>query len=203
MMRMTKASEGVRFRAERSDATGSGVRRKRTGNGDPPGIAREKETEMNRIVFGKEGEIRPAAVVLAGLILSTIAFALDWMIVRNAPAIFGSLGEVHEFGVGKALLASFPAVLGNTLGFYLSYRRPDPRALAKFLAPAAGFFVLFMIPPAWTLLLGGGTAATFATSTVLNIVPVSLAVAAFLALRPRPESAPEPVSELQAEPAVK
>lgn len=146
---------------------------------------------MNRIVFGEEGGIRPAAVIVAGLVLSTIAFALDLMVIRNAPAIFGSLGEVHEFGIGKALLASFPAVLGNTLGFYMSYRGYDPRALVKFLAPAAGFFVLFMIPPVWTLILGGGTLGTFATSAVLNIVPVSVGVAALLALRPERESAPE------------
>ncbi len=50
---------------------------------------------MSRIVFGKEGKIRPVTVVVVGMVLSTIAFALDWMIVRNASAIFGSLGEVH------------------------------------------------------------------------------------------------------------
>lgn len=144
---------------------------------------------MNRIVFSKEGGIRPIAVALVGLALSTIAFALDWMIVRNAQAIFGSFGEVYEFGVGKALLASFPAVLGNALGFYMSYRAYDPRALLKFLAPAAGFFVLFMIPPTWTLIFGGGTIATFATSAALTIVPVAIAVAAFLALRPGAPSA--------------
>lgn len=162
---------------------------------------------MNRIAFGREGEIRPAAVVLMGLALSTMAFALDWAIVRNAPAIFGPLGEVHGFGIGKALLASFPAVLGNTLGFYMSYRAYDPRALVKFLAPAAGFFVLFMVPPAWTLLVGGGTLATFAASAVLNAVPVAIAVTAFLALRPGPEIAPKPVpnggGELLAETAAK
>ena len=139
---------------------------------------------MNRIAFSQDGGIRPATVVLVGLMLSTIAFALNLMIVRNASAVFGSLGEVHGFGIGKALLASVPAVLGNTLGFYMSYRAYDPRALAKFLAPAAGFFVLFTVPPAWTLLLGGGTLATFATSSVLNIVPVVIAVTALLALRP-------------------
>ena len=155
---------------------------------------------MNRIAFNEEGGIRPVAVVVVGLVLSTIAFALDWMVVRNASAIFGSMGEVHEFGIGKALLASFPAVLGNTLGFYMSYRGYDPRALAKFLAPAAGFFVLFMIPPAWTLILGGGTLGTFATSTVLNVVPVAIAVPALLALRPGTDSAPQPVAEDAREP---
>lgn len=162
---------------------------------------------MNRIAFSRGGGIRPAAVVLLGLILSAIAFALDWMIVRNAPAIFGSLGEVHEFGIGKALLASVPAVLGNALGFYMSYRRYDPRADLKFLAPAAGFFVAFMIPPAWTLLFGGGTLATFATSAVLNTIPVAVAVSALLALRPGADPAPQPVlddlQDLRAEPAAK
>lgn len=172
-------------------------------NRDPLGIAWKKETMLiNRITFDREGKIRPVAVVLVGLILSTMAFALDWMVVRNAPAVFGSWGEVHDFRVGKALMASFPAVLGNTLGFYMSHRAPDPRALVKFLAPAAGFFVLFMTPPAWTLILGGGTVATFATSTVLNVIPVGLAVATFLALRPgrRPESAPQPVPDAAGEP---
>jgi hypothetical protein len=88
--------------------------------------------------------------------------------------------------------------------FYRSY---DPRALVKFLAPAAGVFVLFMIPPAWTLILGGGTLGTFATSSVLNIVPVSLGVAALLALRPERGSALEAVGDaagaLLIEPAVK
>ena len=150
---------------------------------------------MNRIAFSKEGGIRPVAVVLVGLVLSAVAFALDWTIIRNASALFGSLGEVHEFGVGKALLASVPAALGNTLGFYLSYRAYDPRALAKFLAPAAGFFVLGMIPPAGTLLLGRDTLGTFATSAALSTVSVGLAVTALLALRPERESTPEGIGD--------
>ena len=150
---------------------------------------------MNRITFSQEGGIRLSAVIVVGLVLTALAFTLDWMIVRNAQAIFGSLGEVHQFGVGKALLASVPAVLGNTLGFYMSYRRYDKRALAKFLLPGAGFFVAFMIPPAWTLILGGGTAATFATSAVLNVIPVAIAVTALLALRPdRPATATAPAA---------
>jgi len=153
---------------------------------------------MNRIAFNREGEIRPASVVIIGLVLSTIAFALEWMIIRDAQAIFGSLGEVYGFGIGTALL-------GNPLGFYMSYRGHDPRADLKFLAPAAGFFVLFMIPPAWTLPLGGGTLATFATSSVLNMIPVGLAVATFLALRPASAlgTAPDDVGELLARTAAK
>jgi hypothetical protein len=93
------------------------------------------------------------------------------------------------------LLASVPAVLGNTLGFYLSYRVYHPRALAKFLAPAAGFFVAFTIPPVWGL-LAGGTFAAFAAASVLNIVPVAIAVTALLILRPgpQPDSAPAAAS---------
>ena len=139
---------------------------------------------MNRIVFSQEGEIRPAAVVGVGLVLSAVAFAINTLIANAAPPALGAPGEVSQFGFAKVVLATVPAVLGNALGFYMSYRSHHPRALVKFLAPAAGFFVAFMIPPAWTLLLGGGTVATFATSSVVNIVPVSLAVAAFLALRP-------------------
>ena len=147
---------------------------------------------MNRITFSKDGAIRPATVVLVGLVLSAIAFALDTLIANAAPAGFGAPGEVPAFGAGKVLLASVPAVLGNTLGFYLYYRAYHPRALAKFLAPAAGFFVAFTIPPVWGLLAGG----TFAAASVLNIVPVAIAVTALLILRPgpQPDSAPAAAS---------
>ena len=65
----------------------------------------------------------------------------------------------------------------------MSYRRDDPRALVKFLAPAAGFFVAFMIPPVWGL-LAGGTFATFAVAATLNVVPVAIALSVLLGLRP-------------------
>ena len=147
---------------------------------------------MNRITFSQEGEIRPAAVALLGLVLSAVAFAIDSLIANAAPSAIGAPGEVPEFGIGKVLLATVPAVLGNTLGFYLSYRSYDPRALVKFLAPAAGFFVAFMVPPAWGL-LAGGTLAAFAVAATLNVVPVAIAVTVLLALRPqaRPGIAPE------------
>lgn len=138
---------------------------------------------MNRITFSRDGEIRPAAVVMVGLVLSAIAFALDMLIANAAPLAFGAPGEVPEFGIGKVLLASVPAVLGNTLGFYTSYRSYSPRALVKFLVPAAGFFVAFMIPPVWGL-LAGGTFAAFAVAATLNVVPVAIAVSVLLGLRP-------------------
>ena len=138
---------------------------------------------MNRITFSRGGDIRPAAVVLVGLVLSAIAFTLDTLIAGAAPSAFGTPGEVPTFGFGKVLLASVPAVLGNALGFYMSYRHYDPRALVKFLAPAAGFFLAFMVPPVWGL-LAGGTFAAFAVTSLLNIVPVAIVVPALLSLRP-------------------
>ena len=134
---------------------------------------------MNRITFSREGEIRPVAVVLVGLILSAIALSLDALIANAGPSALGAPGEVPAFGLGKVFLASVPAVLGNTLGFYMAYRRYDPRALAKFLAPAAGFFAAFMIPPMWGLVAIGTLAAS-----VLNVVPVAIAMPTLLALRP-------------------
>jgi hypothetical protein len=138
---------------------------------------------MNRIVFSREGEIHPAAVVLVGLILSAIAFALDMLIATAAPTALGAPGEVATLGFATVLMMSVPAVLGNTLGFYMSYRRYDPRALVKFLAPAAGFFVAFMVPHVWGL-IAGGTFANFAVAAILSIVPVAIAVTTLLALRP-------------------
>ncbi|CAA9510644.1 MAG: hypothetical protein AVDCRST_MAG12-3199 [uncultured Rubrobacteraceae bacterium] len=148
---------------------------------------------MNRITFSQEGKIRPVAVVLVGLVLAAIAFALDMAIATAAPAAFGAPGEASAFGVGKVLLASVPAVLGNTLGFYMSYRSYSPRADLKFLVPAAGFFVAFMAIPVWGL-LAGGTMTAFAVASILNVVPVAIAVPALLALRPGPQ--PEGVQEL-------
>ncbi len=138
---------------------------------------------MNRITFNQSGDIRPGAVVLVGLVLSAIALTLDMLIANVAPSFLGAPGEVPAFGLGKVLMASVPAVLGNAYGFYMSYRSYDPRALLKFLAPAAAFFLVFMIPPVWGL-LAGGTFATFAVAALLNIIPVAIAVPVLLGLRP-------------------
>ncbi len=157
---------------------------------------------MNRIMFSEEGGIRPVAVVVVGLVLSAVAFAINMLIANTAPGALGVPGEVSQFGAVKVVLATVPAVLGNTLGFYMSYRRYDPRADLKFLAPAAGFFVAFMGLPVWGL-ISGGTITAFAVASTLNIVAVAVAVPALLALRPRPETAPDNMQELQAEMAVK
>lgn len=149
---------------------------------------------MNCITFRQGGEIRPAAVVGAGLILSAVAFAVNTLIAGAAPAAFGAPEEASLFGTVKVLMATVPAVLGNVLGFYMSYRSYDPRALLKFLAPAAGFYVAFMSIPLWGL-VSGGTFTAFAVGAIINTVAVAIAVPALLALRPRAEIAPEAVPE--------
>ena len=155
---------------------------------------------MNRIMFSREGEIRPAAVVLVGLVLSAMAFGINTLIANAVPPALGAPGEVSQFGTIKVALATFPAVLGNTLGFHMSYRRYDPRALVKFLAPAAGFFVAFMGLPVWGL-ISGGTITAFAVAATLNVVAVAVAVPALLAMRPG--AAPDDLRELRVEPAAK
>jgi hypothetical protein len=149
---------------------------------------------MNRITFNQEGEIRPAAVVLVGLVLSAIALTVNTLIANAAPSALGAPDEVSQFGTVKVVLATLPAVLGNALGFYISYRRYDPRADLTFLAPAAGFFVAFMMLPVWGL-LAGGTITTFAVAASLNVISVAVAVPALLALRPGLESVPKPAPE--------
>ena len=146
---------------------------------------------MSRIVFSQEGEIRPAAVVGVGLLLSAIAFAVNARIAGAAPAAFGAPEELSQFGFVKVVLATGPAVLGNTLGFYMSYRRHDPWALVKFLAPAAGFYAAFMSIPVWGL-ISGGTFTAFAVGAILNTVAVAVAVPALLALRPQVAAEPVP-----------
>ncbi len=162
---------------------------------------------MSSITFGPEGRIRPAAVVRVGLVLSAVAFAIDALIASAAPSAFGAPGEVPGLGLATVLMMSAPAVLGNTLGFYMSYRRYVPRALVTFLAPAAGFFVAFMTPHVWALLTGG-TLAAFALAATLSIVPVAIAVPTLLALRPDgvsetvPDTVPDNVRGFRAGPTV-
>ena len=157
---------------------------------------------MSRIVFGREGGIRPVAVVLVGLVLSAVAFAVNTLISGSVPPALGAPEEASQFGFVKVVLATVPAVLGNALGFYMSYREPDPRADLKFLAPAAGFYLVFMSIPVWGL-ASGGTLTAFAVGATLNTVAVAVAVPALLALRPQSAAAPAPDSfqELRTEPA--
>jgi hypothetical protein len=155
---------------------------------------------MSRIAFSREGGIRPVAVVLVGLVLSAVAFGINTLIAGAVPPALGAPDEVALFGTVKVVLATLPALLGNALGFYMSYRSYDPRADLKFLAPAAGFFVAFMVLPVWGL-ISGGTITAFAVASTLNIVSVAVAVPALLALRP--QTAPDALQELRAEPVVK
>ena len=140
---------------------------------------------MTRITFSPEGKIQLTAVVLVGLVLSAVAFAFDMLIATTAPSAFGAPGEVAALGFATVLGMSVPAVRGNTVGFYYSYRRYDPRADLKFLAPAAGFYVAFMVPHVWGL-LAGGTFANFAVAAALTTLPVTIGVTALLSLRPGP-----------------
>ena len=138
---------------------------------------------MRRITLSKGVDLRPAGLVLVALVLAAIAVALDMLVATAAPSVLGVPSDLPALGLGKVLLTSIPAVLSNTLGFYMSYRSYHPRALSKFLVPAAAFFLLFMIPPVWGL-LAGGTPASFAAAALMNIVPVAIAVPALLSLRP-------------------
>lgn len=148
---------------------------------------------MNRIMFNERSEIRPAAVVGVGLILSAMAFAINTLVANVGPSALGAPDEVSQFGLVKVALATVPAVLGNALGFYMSYRRYDPKALVKFLVPAAGFYAAFMSIPVWGL-VAGGTLTAFAVGSALNTVAVLVAVPALLALRPG-DAQEEPVAD--------
>jgi hypothetical protein len=114
------------------------------------------------------------------------------LIATTAPSFIGAPGEVAALGFATVLGMSVPAVLGNTMGFYYSYRRYDPRGNLKFLVPATGFYVAFMVPHAWGL-LAGGTFANFAVSAALTTLPVTIGVTTLFALRPgqRPANAPD------------
>lgn len=148
---------------------------------------------MNSVMFGETGRLRTSSVLLAGLALSALALTVNTQVAAAAPAVLGAPNDLPPLSPARLMLATLPAVLGNTLGFFLAYRSPHPRALLKFLVPAALFFVLFMLPALWALLTGGSLAA-FAVATVINVVPVAVAVPVLLSLRPSQEtSAAAPV----------
>jgi hypothetical protein len=113
------------------------------------------------------------------------------LIATAAPLAIEAMGEVAALGFVTVLGMSVPAVVGNTVGFYYSYRRYDPRANLKFLVPAAGFYVAFMVLHVWGL-LAGGTFATFTVSAALTSLPVTIGVTALLSLRPGPRPANAP-----------
>lgn len=145
-------------------------------------------------------------MVGTGLVLTAVAFTINILIAGAAPPTFWAPEEISQFGFVKMVLATVPTVLGNTLGFYMSYRQYYPRALVRFLVPAAGFYVAFMSIPVWGL-ISGGILTAFAVGAILNTVAVAIVVPALLALRSGTEIASQPVPgaarELLAETAVK
>ena len=138
---------------------------------------------MNRLTFDQTGNIRAPSVVLLGFVLSGLALSLNVLLAGVAPTAFGVPSDLSVLGLNRLMWATIPAVLGNALGFYLAYRAPHPRALRKFLVPAAAFYGLFMIPHLWAL-LAGGTLGAFGVGALISTVPVALAVPVFLGLRP-------------------
>lgn len=144
---------------------------------------RIESSPKQRTASSPNGRLWAGRVGLAALLLAATAAALDLLVAAAAPSVLGVPSDLPALGLVPVLLASIPAVLGNAFGFYTSYRSHQPRALRKFLVPAATFFALFMIPPVWRLLAGEAPAA-FAAAALLNFLPVAIAVPALLRLRP-------------------
>ena len=152
---------------------------------------------MNRLTFNPTGSIRVPSVILLGFVLSAMALTLNVLLAGVAPAAFGVPNDLPVLELNRLMWATIPAVLGNTLGFYLAYRSIRLHALRKFLEPAALFYALFMIPPIYAL-LGGGTLAAFTVAALINTVPVALAVPVFLSLRPGHARQPQARGRAQA-----
>jgi hypothetical protein len=138
---------------------------------------------MKRITLCRGGRLSLAALALVTLALSAVALAIDMLVAAVAPSVLGEPSDDLVLGLVGVSLASIPPVLGNAIGFYFSYRSYDPRALLKFLAPAAAFYLIFMIPPVWGL-VAGGAFASFAVASALNVVPLAVALPVLLSLRP-------------------
>jgi uncharacterized membrane protein len=148
------------------------------------GLLKDKEIVlMKRFTLFRGSRLSLAALALVTLALSVIALTIGMLVDAVAPSVLEVPSDDPVLSLMSVSLASILSVLGYAIGFYFSYRSHDPRALLKFLAPAAGFFLAFMISPVWGL-LAGDAFASFAVASALNVVPLAVALPVLLSLRP-------------------
>ena len=90
---------------------------------------------MKGITLFECGRLSPVALSLVILAMSAAAFAIDILVATVAPSFLGVPGDDPVLGLRRVSMASIAPVLGNAIGFYMSYRSYHPRADLRFLAP--------------------------------------------------------------------
>ena len=111
------------------------------------------------------------------------AYAANLLVRTLAIEVAGVPEDLHALELWQLLPATFFPVLGNSFGFYMSFRRPDDRSVVRYLIPTLGLPLLFIV--LGLLQLNHGGLAEVVTTIALVVLPVAISAPLMFRLRAR------------------
>lgn len=136
---------------------------------------REVRGTRSGVTVGRVARIAGPLCILAFLVNATIvAVALQGF---NVPA------DTAMLDFPALLFGSVGPVIGNSVGFYASYRKPFAASIVVFLTPGVLLTAAFMVPVVTNFLDDSDVGALMA-SALVTVSPTILAVAVLIRRRP-------------------
>jgi pSer/pThr/pTyr-binding forkhead associated (FHA) protein len=139
----------------------------------PPG-------ELFRLIGARAPVTRGQVAQVAGVAL-VLGFAANYVAREVAIRVFDVPSDIASLRLVPWVLQTVLPVVGNSIGFYKIFRRPDEESVKRYLAPTFGVPVVFVIVQMFRL--EEHTAMNIAATIVLTVQ--SLVICAVLMLRLR------------------
>lgn len=144
---------------------------------------------VRQVPEGLFSRIGARAPVTPTDIVPVLVLALGWALAANlllrslAIEVFDVSDHLHAIVLYELLLATLFPVLGNSFGFYMSFRRPTDRSVAIYLIPSAGIPIAFIVLN--LLRMNHGGLAETVTTVAVVIIPTALSAPLMFRLRAR------------------
>ena len=146
------------------------------------GVRRVPEGLFARV--GMRAPVTRADVVPVLLLSLGWAFAVNLLIRTVAIEAFDVSEDLESLVLWQLLIATFCPVFFNSLGFYMTFRRPNDRSVVRYLIPTFGLPLAFTVFNVVRLGGEGGTAELIVTVAVV-VVPVAISAPLMFRLRAR------------------
>ena len=143
------------------------------------GVRRVPEGLFSRIAI--RAPVTVQDVIPVFLLSLGWAFAANLLVRTVAIDAFDVRDDFDPLVVWELLLATFFPVAGNSVGFFMSFRRPDDRSVFRYMIPTLGlplFFIIFNLAR-----IEQRNVEEVITTVALVIIPVAISAPLMVRLR--------------------
>ena len=144
---------------------------------------------VRKVPEGLFSRIAARAPVTLQDIVPVFLLSLGWafagnLLVRTLAIEVADVPEdLHALELYQLIPATFFPVLGNSFGFFMSFRRPDDRSVVRYLIPTVGLPLLFI--GLGLLQMNHSGFAEVVTTIALVVLPVAISAPLMFRLRAR------------------